>query len=136
MNLWILAAVFAQMVIAAAHPRAGAVFGILLSAGIAVWGAAVYADGGTITFLGMRLPGAAFAMLMLLWLRFDVARARRVFAATAGGGAIDGAAPMAHAPAGPATAVAAATPEGSPQVPPLPPETRGAAADGVRSARP
>jgi hypothetical protein len=72
MNYTILGAIIIQSFIARANRKAGAIVGMIITAGILVWGLSVYGQGDYIAFFGIKLSEAVFFLLCLVWFAFDV----------------------------------------------------------------
>lgn len=73
MNIAVIAALFAQSLIAKISRLAGAVVGLLVTTGILIWGMSLYADGDAIAFFGLiELPNWLFVIACLVWYAFDI----------------------------------------------------------------
>lgn len=72
MNFVILAAVMIQWFISSKSRLWGAVVGLMITIGIAIWGLDAYAQGGQITFFGIALSQGVFLLFIAAWTVYDV----------------------------------------------------------------
>lgn len=81
MNLVILGAIVAHIVISSIHPLAGAILGFVLTTAVLLWGLSIYAGGGVIAFFAWPVSQAVFIGLCALWYVWDVVALRRALRA-------------------------------------------------------
>lgn len=72
MNLVILGAVLVQWFVSTKNRLAGAIMGLLITFGIAIWGLGLYAQGYQVAFFGMALSQGLFLIFIFAWLVYDV----------------------------------------------------------------
>jgi hypothetical protein len=67
MNWNLLLALGAQLVISYISKLAGAIFGVIVTTGILIWGITVFAQGGAMSFMFQRQSEAEFITICLIW---------------------------------------------------------------------
>ena len=72
MNFVILGAVLIQGLISKKNQVVGAVFGLLITIGIAIWGIGLYNDGDAIAFFGLELSAGVFYLFVGAWAIYDI----------------------------------------------------------------